>query len=217
MQMKTTLNMVSIAALLFALSGCGPSGERFVYDERGYPNQETVDNLFEEMDYQRAVQVYLWAVAPMAIGGQHQMNKHFNAAGNFDFITMYQDGGVKGMLTPNTIVKYCINFINLKETGPAVIDWPGGMMVGVIMDYDHRYLADIGLTTAAGAGPEKVLLVGPGQEIPAGAADYRIVRVPTYVPFWGFRVLNPKKDVGLEHKVGLYSFAARAILNQLTT
>ena len=207
--MRTTLNMVSMAALLLVLSSCGPSGERFVYDEKGYPNQETVDNLFEEMDYQRAVQAYLWAVAPMSVSGQHQMNKHFNAAGNFDFISMYDDAGVKGMLTPNTIVQYNLNFINLKETGPAVIDWPGGFMVGVIMDYDMRYLADIGLTTAAGAGPEKVLMVGPGQEVPADAKGYRIVKLPTYISFWGFRVLNPKKDVGLEYKVGLYAYADR--------
>ena len=209
-----TISIIVLALLASAfLAACGGQPEpveRFVYDSKGYPDQKTVENLFEEMDYQRAVQAYLWAVAPMSIAGQHKMNDHFGAGGNFDFITMYQDGGVKGMLTPNTIVKYCLNFINLKETGPAVIDWPGGMLVGVIVDYDHRYLADVGLTTAAGAGPEKILLLGPDHKVPAGSEGYRIVRVPTYVPFWGFRVLNPKKDVGLEHKVGLYSFADRA-------
>jgi hypothetical protein len=208
-----TISIIVLALLASAfLAACGGQPEpveRFVYDSKGYPDQKTVENLFDEMDYQRAVQVYLWAVAPMAIAGQHKMNDHFGAGGNFDFITMYQDGGVKGMLTPNTIVKYCVNFINLKETGPAVIDWPGGMLVGVIMDYDHRYLADVGLTTAAGPNPEKILLVGPGQEVPAGAEGYRIVKSPTYIPFSGFRVLNPEEDIDLEKKVGIYPFSER--------
>lgn len=218
MKIKTWRYVISMTIVSLVLSACGEpdrnlveaTTDRFVYDPNGYPDQNTIDNLFEEMDYQRAVQAYLWAVAPMSIAGQHKMNEHFGAAGNFDFITMYQDGGVKGMLTPNTIVKYCLNFINLRETGPAVIDWPGGNMVGVIMDYDHRYLADVGLTTAAGANPEKILLIGPGQEVPAGAEGYRIVRSPTFIPFWGFRVLNPLIDVDLELEVGLYSFADRA-------
>lgn len=219
MKMKTTLRAISIVLALFILSSCSPQvendapgstiDERFAYDDKGYPNQETIDNLFDEMDYQRAVQAYLWAVSPMAVAGQHKMNEHFGAGGNFDFITMHGDGGVKGMLTPNTIVKYCMNFINLKETGPVVIDWPGGRLVGVIMDFDMRYLADVGLTTAAGPNPEKILMLGPDHEIPAGAEGYRIVRVPTHVPFWGFRVLNPKVDIGLEKKVGFYPFSER--------
>jgi hypothetical protein len=98
------------------LTACGQPGQksaaqgaadtsRYVYDDKGYPNQQTVENLFEEMDYQRAVQTYLWAVAPMALAGQQNMNRHFGAGGNFDFLIMYQDAGVKGMLTPNTLVR----------------------------------------------------------------------------------------------------------------
>jgi len=219
--MKSVKLAVCLLTLSLLVAGCDTTkqafepttssvdAQEFVYDEKGYPNQETVDLLFDEMDYQRAVQAYLWAVAPMSIAGQHKMNDHFGAGGNFDFISMYQDGGVKGMLTPNTIVKYNLNFINLKETGPAVIDWPGGKMVGVIMDYDHRYVADVGLTTAAGPNPEKILMLGPDHEVPAGAEGYRVIRIPTYVPFWGFRVLNPKEDIDLEKKVGFYPFSER--------
>jgi len=208
-----TISIIVLALLASAfLASCGGQSEpveRFVYDSKGYPDQKTVENLFDEMDYQRAVQAYLWAVAPMSLAGQHKMNEHFGAGGNFDFISMYKDGGVKGMLTPNTIVKYNMNFINLKETGPAVIDWPGGKMVGVIMDYDHRYVADVGLTTAAGPNPEKILMLGPDHEVPAGAEGYRVIRIPTYRPFWGFRVLNPEEDIDLEKKVGFYPFSER--------
>ena len=208
------------AILAIILASCGAPekkemlssnvDEKFVYDEKGYPDQQTIHNLFDEMDYQRAVQAYLWGIAPMAVAGQHKMNEHFGADGNFDFLTMYQDGGVKGMLTPNTIVKYCMNFVNLKETGPVVLDWPGGKMVGVIMDYDHRYVADVGLTTEAGPNPEKILMLGPDHELPEGTEGYRVIRIPTHVPFFGFRVLNPKEDVDLEKSVGLYPFAERA-------
>ncbi|MGB9358057.1 MAG: hypothetical protein WCC01_05825, partial [Acidimicrobiia bacterium] len=36
--------------------------------EAGYPTQETVEKLYNELDFQRAVQAYLWAL-PMASYG----------------------------------------------------------------------------------------------------------------------------------------------------
>ena len=111
--MKSIKHIITCCALMI-LIGMPAYAQEFVYDEKGYPDQKTVENLFDEMDYQRAVQAYLWAIAPMAVAGQHNMNRHFGATENFDFLVNYDDAGVVGMLTPNTIVKYAFNFVNLK-------------------------------------------------------------------------------------------------------
>jgi len=38
--------------------------------EGGYPSNETVDKLYEEMDFQRAVQAYIWAI-PLVSFARH--------------------------------------------------------------------------------------------------------------------------------------------------
>ncbi len=125
---QTAGTIIALAVLASAfMVACGRPAEpveRFVYDSKGYPDQKTVENLFEEMDYQRAVQAYLWGIAPMTTAGQHKMAEYYGIDGKFDFLSIYQDTGNKGQLTPNTLVRYVFNFINLKETGPAVFDWP---------------------------------------------------------------------------------------------
>jgi hypothetical protein len=60
---QTAGTIIALAVLASAfMVACGRPPEpveRFVYDSKGYPDQKTVENLFEEMDYQRAVQAYL--------------------------------------------------------------------------------------------------------------------------------------------------------------
>jgi len=70
--MKSIKYIVACCVALALLSS-NSFAQEFVYDDKGYPDQKTVENLFDEMDYQRAVQAYLWAVAPMAIAGQHKI------------------------------------------------------------------------------------------------------------------------------------------------
>ena len=41
----------------------------FPLDERGAPEPETIQALYDEMDYQRAVQAYLWAMPQVVVAG----------------------------------------------------------------------------------------------------------------------------------------------------
>ena len=41
----------------------------FTHDfANGYPTQETVEKLFDERDFQRATQIYLWALPMVSLG-----------------------------------------------------------------------------------------------------------------------------------------------------
>ncbi len=94
---------------------------------------------------QGAVQAYLWAMPQMTVAGQHHSNQFYGAKESTDFLYMYNDPSVPGMLTPNTIVQYIVNFYNFAENGPMVMETPGGQVVGMIMDYQQRFVADTGL------------------------------------------------------------------------
>ena len=151
----------------------------FPLTERGLPEQKTIPALFDELDYQGAVQAYLWAMPQMTVAGQHHSNQYYGAKKSTDFLYMYKDPSVLGMLTPNTIVQYSVNFYNFKKDGPMVMETPGGQVVGMIMDYQQRWVADTGLIAPAGANPETIVYVGPNQQAPDEALTkgWRVIPV----------------------------------------
>ena len=81
-----------------------------------------------------------------------------------------------GILSPNTEVTYVMAFPDLDKTGPLVLEYPAGGMVGIVMDYWQRPQSDYGLTGPTnGKTGGKILIVGPGQTVPKDAAGYTLV------------------------------------------
>jgi hypothetical protein len=184
-------------------------GSNVVLDDEGLPTKESIQTVYDEMDYQGGVQAYLWAIPQMAVYGQYKMNKYYGATGNTDVLTLYRDVGINGMLTPNTVVRYVFNMPNLSETGPLVVEYPGGETAGVIHDSQMTFISDIGLTTPNGSNAVKYLFVYEKDEIPAGSDEYQIIRIPTALVFWGFRVLSPERDTALHKKLRIYPWSKR--------
>ena len=62
--MRSLAFLAAVAALAFHLSLAAPPAFAFdpVY-EGGYPTKETAEKMFEEYDYQAAVQFYVWGYA----------------------------------------------------------------------------------------------------------------------------------------------------------
>ena len=42
--------------------------------EGGYPSQETVEKLYDRLDFQRAVQAYLWAIPLVSFAQWHEVH-----------------------------------------------------------------------------------------------------------------------------------------------
>ena len=80
--------------------------------------------LFDELDFQRACQAYLWAI-PIVSFAQWQYANETTIGAKFGDIVFYPDYFSKlGLLTANATTPYALSFINLAETGPIVIDMP---------------------------------------------------------------------------------------------
>ena len=84
--------------------------------ENGYPTDATATKIFDEIDYQRACQAYLWALPLMSM--QQWQSEHlaqFGAAKHdyVDYLT-FQDK--LGLLTANATTPYIMAFPNLKAT-----------------------------------------------------------------------------------------------------
>src|SRR6516225_546758 len=118
--------------------------------ESGYPSKETVSKLYDEMDFQRASQAYLWGIP--AVGLNEWRRAHFNVFGaKSGEMLSYLDFAEKlGILTPNYTTPYIATFVDLEKSGPFVIEIPAGLMAGMILDGWQRVLADLGVV-----GPDK--------------------------------------------------------------
>lgn len=185
---------------------------KFPLDAKGFPEQETVIALEDELDYQKAIQAYMWGMPQMVSAGQHNAAKFYGAKENTDFLKIYKDPALLGILTPNSVVEYLYNFNNFAESGPMVLEMPGGKLVGLMMDYQMRWSADVGLVSPRGPGPEKLLILRTNDKLPEGidTKEYRVERVSTNVGFLAIRVLEPIKDAGLDKKIKWYPYAERA-------
>ena len=145
--------------------------------EGGYPSNETVDKLYEEMDFQRAVQAYLWAIPLVSFAQwQEAYEKVFGQQdGDLVLTTSFRDK--LGILTANDTTPYVVGFLNLQRTGPLVIDYPKGQTAGGILDFWQRPVTDMGLTGPDQGEGGKYLLIAPGQELPRDAGGYRVVQL----------------------------------------
>jgi hypothetical protein len=112
--------------------------------EADYPSAASVEKLYDELDFQRAVQSYIWAtplvsLEALRIANEKQWDVGFNAVGLVDGYTT----PVVKALTGNNTTIYAAVFFDLGRDGPVVIDSPEGAY-GVIDDAWQRPIAEVG-------------------------------------------------------------------------
>lgn len=182
---------------------------KLVFDERGLPSSETVAKLFDELDFQYAVQAYIWSLPIVGTLGWHNLNRFHGATGETDKVAYAGFEGSMGILTPTAAVTYVFVFPNLSKTGPLVWEVPPGALAGSVMDYWQRALGDFGVPGPDRGQGDKLLLIGPGQAPPEDTEGYRVIQISTVYAFLGVRILNPDDVSPLSSKLLLYPFDQR--------
>jgi len=142
------------------------------------PSEEASARLHDELQFQRAVQVYLWALPAMNMAAMRDGQAGAFGAGN-NVLAIWKDRpNAKTIITTaNPDIVGGQAYIDLKD-GPVVFE-AAPQMQGLLDDSWHRPLTDVGL-----AGPDqgkggKYLLLPPGYtgETPSG---YFVTPSPTY-------------------------------------
>jgi hypothetical protein len=175
----------------------------FTHDfANGYPTRETVDKLYNERDFQRACQAYLWAIPAVSFNAWQRGQASFGA-GNGEIASLLSYDDRLGVLTPNATTPYYLIFADLSP-GPFVIDMPPNIRGGMSDAWQHA-LPDTGRSA-------KYLLIGPGQETPADVAGFEVRRSPTFNVNVGVRitVTHPKEAAALLAQLRAYPYAQRA-------
>ena len=178
----------------------------------GYPTGDIASQLYDELDFQRAVQAYVWAV-PLV-----------NSVG---FVRALREGGVslseptllvfdraltadQVFMTANAEVIYAFSAFDLVATGPLVVDVPAGALGG-FTDMWQRAVEDVGIGPSAN-GARFVVLHPPGVEVEV-PDDAIIVRTKTpTLLFFARGILvpghGPEAFVDLVSRIRIYPLAA---------
>ena len=102
------------------------------------PVRSDVPLVFDELDHQMACQVYLWALPLVSYAQWHQQHRDVFGATNFDLVRYVSYRDRLGLITANATTPYILNFIELAETGPLVIELPAGPTAGGVSDFWQR-------------------------------------------------------------------------------
>ena len=143
----------------------------------GLPDEATVQKVYDNLDRQRGVEVFLNTMPGASINA---IRDGLRSQGvDNQTLVIFEDlmDSKSLFLTPNTETVYLLGWLDLKD-GPMVVETSPDIL-GIVDDHWFRYVADLG-----NAGPDKgkggkYLFVPPGYkgEIPEG---YFVYHTPTY-------------------------------------
>ena len=163
--------------------------------ESGYPTKKTVQKLYDELDFQRAVQVYLWALPMASYGAVADAHKALGADSHTVIVTDKLAEPQHLILTANQDTVYMSGVLDLRE-GPMVMELPAGLL-GTLNNIWQQPLVDLG----GPFSPEqnrggRFLILPPGYEGPLPQTHYHIARSDTNIVVFYLRAIpKTRKDI----------------------
>lgn len=158
----------------------------------GFPDAATVQKVYDNLDFQRSVQVFLTCIPPASANAFRTGIRTFGPDNQTVLISesLVDSRGI--FLTGNTETVYNITWFNTKY-GPLVIEKPAGVL-GVIDDAWFRFVTDIGPLGPDKGNGGKFLLLPPDYkgDIPDG---YIVLHSRTYGHWCFFRVFIESGDM----------------------
>jgi hypothetical protein len=120
--------------------------------------------LYDEMDYQRAAQAYIWSMPLVSVTTwRDNEGKAYGVKDASDFVVLESLKEKRGIVTANLTTPYTFNFSNLKD-GPIRIDYPPGQTAGGVLDFWQRPVFDLGLTGPDQGKGATYIVVGPDDD-----------------------------------------------------
>ncbi len=167
----------------------------------GFPEKATVEKLYDNLDFQRAVQAYLMAIPAVSQVANRNAIRTLGPVNSVVPIFEQLLDPRSIFLTANDNTVYSWAWLDLSK-GPLVVEVPPKVL-GAINDIWFRWVIDVGITGPDKGKGGKYLLLPPGYkgQVPKG---YNIVHSPTFnlwIPWRSFLVNgDPKPGVELVKK-----------------
>ncbi len=177
----------------------------FTHDfANGYPTDATIDKLYDERDFQRACQAYLWSVPAVSFASWQRGVTQQLGAKNGQVVAILSLEARRGILTANATTPYYLGFAEL-SAGPLVMVIPPRGVQGGISDAWQR-------TIPGTESPGTYLILAPGQKAPENVSGYTVRESLTFNIFLGLRLTDadPERAKEALAQLQMYPYAQRA-------
>jgi hypothetical protein len=156
--------------------------------QSGYPTKATTDKLYDELDFQRAVQVYLWALPMASYGAMADAHKAMGANNHTVIVADKSAEQQQLVLTANQDTIYMSGVLDLRK-GPIVMVLPMGLL-GTLNNIWQQPLVDLG----GPFSPEqnrggRFLIVPPGYDGALPQQHHHIVQSDTNIAIFYLRAI----------------------------
>jgi hypothetical protein len=176
----------------------------FTHDfANGFPTDATIEKLYDERDFQRACQAYLWSLPAVSFAAWQRGVRKGLGARNGQIVAILSYESRRGVLTANATTPYYLGFADL-SSGPLVLEMPARGVQGGISDAWQNNVPD-------SEAPAKYLVLGPGHKVPDNVAGYAVRQSPTFNIFIGVRLTDadPEKAKQALSHLQLYPYTQR--------
>ncbi|MFB2597453.1 DUF1214 domain-containing protein [Herbiconiux sp. P17] len=133
--------------------------------EGGYPTPDAAKLLREETLFQRAVQLYDWALPAVALESMRVACADAFGGGSNTIVRWRRIGPETLAVTSNPDVSYAFAWLDLKTDGPTVVEAAPNLQ-GLIDDAWQRPITDIGAAGPDHGAGGRFLIVPPGYDGP---------------------------------------------------
>ena len=147
MKTNTILTLLFTTLIFVACNNQPEQKETQDFDfEVGYPTAESSQALYDEMDYQRAVQAYIWATPMLNSMGMRNGFAHFGVTEENNKILAFEYSALPQhiIMTANQTTPYFWLMMDLKKSGPMVVEIPPKDVLGGFYGFWNRAIGDIG-------------------------------------------------------------------------
>ena len=187
------LSPTTPAATVMPPSGAATTRSESHYDalanselRDGRPTAETIRSLKDELVFQRATQVYLWAIPLLnVLGMKTGSEKVFKAGYNVLPVWKKRIDAKTLVTTPNSDVIFGMSYLDVGKDGPLVLEAAPGLQ-GILLDFWQRplpgpptpgkdYRGDVGFFGPDQGRGGKFLILPPGYKdrVPDGYFAFR--------------------------------------------
>jgi hypothetical protein len=154
----------------------------------GYPDNETVQKIYENLDRSRVLQAYLLAIPIVNQAGMRDSLLQYGPVNQTDAIWENLVDSKTVELTANDNTVYSFIWLDTHK-GPLVVEAPPKVL-GLIDDFYYRWVGDVGITGPDKGEGGKYLLLPPGYtgQVPEGYFLYRPATYGNWLAFRSFLV-----------------------------
>ncbi len=186
----------------------------------GYPTAETLQTLYDQLDFQRATQAFLRNLLALNMYGLRLGISRDLGVDSSSKLAIFRATAQSLMLTPNSETLYGMTFLSLDSDGPTVVELPPGVL-GLLNDMWMRPVEDLGVGGPDHGKGGKYLFVPPDYSGELPAEGYYVTHLRTYGAWFLLRAfLDPSGSDAAAHaqlqQTRIYPYADRAAPRKTT-